>query len=84
MFITYELPDKEQFGDSAKALAEMRTQQKGKNQYQSVFSELYRRFGVPGYKHVRQEQYADVLAFLDDWRDAAMKGREQQEGAADE
>jgi hypothetical protein len=67
-----------------KGLAELLTQQKGKNQYQSVFSELYRRFGVPGYKHIRQEQYADVLAFLDDWCDAAMKGREQQEGAADE
>jgi hypothetical protein len=67
-----------------KGLAELLTQQKGKNQYQSVFSELYRRFGVPGYKHIRQEQYADVLAFLDDWRDAAMKGQEQQEGAADE
>jgi hypothetical protein len=67
-----------------KALAELLTQQKGKNQYQSVFSELYRRFGVPSYKHIRQEQYADVLTFLDDWRDAAMKGQEQQEGTADE
>jgi hypothetical protein len=63
-----------------KALAEMLTrQEKGKNHYQGIFGELHRRFGVPSYKHIRQEQYADVLAFLDDWRDAAMGGRERQD-----
>jgi hypothetical protein len=67
-----------------KALAEMLTrQEKGKNHYQGIFGELHRRFGVPSYKHIRQEQYADVLAFLDDWRDAAMEGRERQDEAGD-
>lgn len=36
--------------------------------YNTVFSELYRRFGVSSYKVVRQEQYEAVLAFLEDWR----------------
>jgi hypothetical protein len=67
-----------------KSLAEMLTRQKGKNQYQGVFSELYRRFGVPSYKHIRQEQYDSVLAFLDDWYAAAKEGRERQEDASDE
>jgi hypothetical protein len=57
-----------------KALAEMLTrQEKGKNHYQGIFGELHRRFGVPSYKHIRQEQYASVLSFLDDWRNAAME-----------
>jgi hypothetical protein len=41
-----------------------------KNHYQGVFGELYRRFQVSTYKHIRQEQYAAVLAFLDEWSSA--------------
>jgi hypothetical protein len=40
----------------------------GQNTYQSVFSELYRRFGVSSYKAIRMEQYEAVLTFLEDWR----------------
>jgi antirepressor protein len=55
-----------------KALAELLTSQEaGKNHYQGIFAELYRRFGVGSYKIIRQEQYTAVLAFLDDWRRAA-------------
>lgn len=63
-----------------KALAEMLTRQQGKNQYQGVFAELHRRFGVASYKHIRQEQYSAVLKFLDDWYDAAKAGHQQQQG----
>lgn len=51
----------------AKALA---ARDKSKNHYQGVFGELYRRFRVSTYKHIRQEQYAAVLAFLDEWSTA--------------
>lgn len=55
-----------------KALAELLTgSDKSKNHYQGIFGELYRRFGVSSYKLIRQEQFAAVLAFLTDWRDAA-------------
>ncbi len=55
-----------------KALAELLTStQAGKNHYQGIFAELYRRFGVSSYKLIRQEQYSEVLAFLEDWRVAA-------------
>lgn len=55
--------------NQVKALAELLTGQAGgKNQYQGIFAELYRRFGVSSYKLIRQDQYAAVLAFLDDWR----------------
>ncbi len=55
-----------------KALGELLTaKHAGKNQYQSIFAELYRRFGVSSYKTIAQEQYVSVLAFLEDWRTAA-------------
>jgi hypothetical protein len=55
-----------------KALAGLlQEQQPGKNYYQSIFGELYRRFHVSGYRLIRQSQYAEVLAFLDEWGQGA-------------
>lgn len=48
---------------AVKALAKL----KGGN-YQEVFGELYRRFGVTSYKNIRQAHYEAVLDFLDEWR----------------
>lgn len=42
--------------------------------YQTVFSELYRRFGVASYKLLRIEQYLAVLEFLDEWRKTVVSG----------
>jgi hypothetical protein len=69
--------------NAVKALAEMLTRQKGKNQYQGVYGELHRRFGVSSYTMIRQEQYDAVLAFLEDWYDAAKEGREREDAAGD-
>ena len=44
------------------------------NQFESTVPELYRRFHVTSYTEIPQEQYAAVLAFLDDWRRAADSG----------
>lgn len=55
-----------------KALAELLTgRQAGKNHYQGIFAELYRRFGVSSYKLISQRTYPHVLAFLEDWRQTA-------------
>lgn len=52
-----------------KALAQLLSgKDPSKNHYQGIFVELYRRFGVSSYKLIRQEQYAGVLEFLDEWR----------------
>jgi len=52
-----------------KALAElMAGKDAGKNHYQGIFGELYRRFGISSYKLIRQEDYQQVLSFLSDWR----------------
>jgi hypothetical protein len=55
-----------------KALAELLTGvHAGKNHYQGIFAELYRRFGVSSYKLIPQRKYAAVMAFLEAWRAAA-------------
>lgn len=41
------------------------------NYYQGVFTELYRRFGVPKYTLIHQTDYQNVLTFLNDWRKSA-------------
>ena len=38
------------------------------NQYEEVYNEIYRRFGAPGYKSIRRDQYIAVLDFLEEWR----------------
>lgn len=55
-----------------KALAELLTgKHTGKNHYQGIFAELYRRFGVSSYKLIPQRKYAAVLTFLESWGAAA-------------
>ena len=60
--------------NQVKALAEWLTgTDQAKNHYQGIFAELYRRFGVSSYKLIRQEQYAAVLQFLEEWRAAGSR-----------
>src|SRR6266487_1000332 len=62
----------EEISTTVKALAELMTSRNpSKNHYQSIFAELYRRFGVSSYKNIRLEQHEKVLQFLEDWRTAA-------------
>lgn len=58
-----------EISQQVKALAMLLTEQdNSKNHYQSIFNELYRRFGVTSYKLIPQGKYAAVLAFLEEWR----------------
>jgi hypothetical protein len=68
-------PQATEVSNRVKALAELLTSQDaGKNHYQGIFAELYRRFGVSSYKLIVEEQYQEVLQFLDDWRAASGGG----------
>lgn len=68
-----------EISNRVKALAEFLTgKYPGKNHYQGIFGELYRRFGVSSYKLIRQEQYQAVLDFLERWRKAAQKESPEQ------
>ena len=72
-------PQATEISNQVKALAEILTKtHPGKNHYQGIFGELYRRFGVSSYKLVRQEQYQAVLDFLERWRKTALKERPDQ------
>lgn len=65
-----------------KALAELLTaRDASKSHYQSIFAELYRRFGASSYKLLRVSQYRAVLAFLEDWRQAALQGKGPEQGS---
>ncbi len=58
-----------EISNRVKALAEVMTEkQPGKNNYQGIFGELYRRFGVSSYKLIAQDRYEQVLSFLEAWR----------------
>lgn len=60
-----------------KALASLLQEQApGKNYYQSIFGELYRRYNVSSYKLIRPGQYPEVIAFLDSWRAEALEAGE--------
>jgi len=39
--------------------------------YGSIYRTLYKRYNVAGYRRIRQEQYADVLSWLDDFHKIA-------------
>ena len=59
----------EEIATQVKALAEYITSKSsGKNHYQGIFAELYRRYGVSSYKNIRLDRYERVLQFLEDWR----------------
>lgn len=69
-----------EISQKVKALAGLLQEQApGKNYYQSIFGELYRRYNVSSYKLIRESQYAQVIAFLDSWRDKAIGGSSDRE-----
>jgi hypothetical protein len=58
-----------------KALAMLLTSQDpSKNHFGGIFGELYRRCRVSDYKSIRQDQFDDVIQFLDEWHDAVITG----------
>lgn len=62
--------------EKVKALAMSLTEaDSSKNQFQSVFAELYRRFRVSSYKVIRQSQYHLVIDFLDEWAETVAKSK---------
>jgi hypothetical protein len=64
-----------EISNQVKALAHLLSRkEKDKNHYQGVFGELYRQFGVTSYTRIPQAKYAEVLKFLDEWREAVAEG----------
>jgi hypothetical protein len=59
---------------AVKALAqELSEHDPSKNHFQSVYTEIYRRFRAPSYDRIRIDKYEDVMKFLEDWQKAVQK-----------
>jgi len=64
---------------AVKALAELLSKRDpSKNHYQSVFTEMYRRFRAPSYDRIRIDRYEDAMKFLEDWRKALDTSPQQE------
>jgi hypothetical protein len=65
--------------NKVRALALFLTEQDAsKNHFQSVFSTIYTEFGVSSYKSIRQGDFAEVMALLDDWYERLTKRNRTQ------
>ena len=54
---------------AVKALAEQLSgREGGKNHYQAVYAEIYRRFHASSYTHIRIDRYEEVMTFLTTWQ----------------
>lgn len=67
---------------TVKALAELLTERDAqkKNYHQSIFGELYRRYGITNYKVLPIDNFEEAIQFLEDWRKAALKSQQLTEG----
>ena len=64
-----------EISNSVKTLAESLSRTApGKNHYQGLFGELYRRFRVPSYREVTVDQFPDVMAWLRDFQRSLDEG----------
>jgi len=64
-----------EISNSVKTLAESLSRAApGKNHYQGIFGELYRRFRVPSYREVTVDQFPDVMAWLRDFQQSLDEG----------
>ena len=64
-----------EISNSVKTLAESLSRAApGKNHYQGIFGELYRRFRVPSYREVTVDQFPDVMAWLRDFQQSLEEG----------
>jgi hypothetical protein len=66
----------EEMAELVKAIAHTLTEQNpaGGNYYQSVWSELHRRYGVTTYRRVPADHFADVIAWLEGWLESLRQG----------
>jgi hypothetical protein len=41
----------------------------GRNEYGAVYGELYRKFGVTGYKQLPSTKFQSAMSWLNEWRE---------------
>lgn len=66
----YVTPDQaSQISQAVKTVAMRLGKQSGRNEYGSVYGELYRKFGVTGYKQLPAAEFQGAMNWLNEWRD---------------
>jgi len=56
-----------QISQAVKAVAIVLTKQSGSNQFGGVYGELYRKFGITGYKLLPSKRFQEAMGFLTEW-----------------
>lgn len=63
-----------QISQAIKAVAMVLTKQSGSNQYGSVYGEMYRKFGITGYKLLPARKFQEAIEWLTDWHQDLTSG----------
>jgi hypothetical protein len=58
-----------QISQAVKAVAMKLGQKSGRNEYGAVYGELYRKFGITGYKQLPARRFDEAMKFLTDWHE---------------
>ncbi|MEZ4642091.1 MAG: phage antirepressor N-terminal domain-containing protein [Chloroflexota bacterium] len=56
-----------QISQAVKAIALILSKRSGSNQYGSVYGELYRKFGITGYKLLPAHKFSEAITWLTEW-----------------
>lgn len=56
-----------QISQAVKAVAVVLTKRSGRNEFGSVYGELYRKFGITGYKLLPAKKFDEAIAWLTQW-----------------
>ena len=66
----YITPDQaSQISQAVKTVALKLGKRSGHNEYGAVYGELYRKFGITGYKQLPTSQFQEAMNWLNDWRE---------------
>jgi hypothetical protein len=66
----YVTPDQaNQISQAVKTVAMRLGKQSGRNEYGSVYGELYRKFAVTGYKQLPASKFQEAMNWLNEWRE---------------
>lgn len=66
----YVTPDQaSQISQAVKTVAMKLGKKSGRNEYGSVYGELYRKFGITGYKQLPAAKFQEAMDWLNEWRE---------------
>lgn len=58
-----------QISQAVKTVALKLSKKSGRNEYGAVYGELYRKFGITGYKQLPASKFQQAMNWLNEWRE---------------